>query len=147
MHIQLYDALPPQAAAIRRTVFMEEQGFRDEFDEIDARASHLVLYDRDTPAATGRFYRQPGGDTYIVGRIAVLQPYRGRRLGAAILRTAEQAVRRRQGRRIALHAQVQARPFYEKQGYTAYGPIELEEHCPHIWMCKDLTAGPDDRLT
>ena len=47
MQVYLYDdGLPPQAAAIRRAVFMDEQGFRDEFDEIDPRASHLVLCDR-----------------------------------------------------------------------------------------------------
>lgn len=138
MHMQLYDALPPQAAAIRRAVFMEEQGFQDEFDEIDTYASHLVLYDRETPIATGRFYRKPESDTYIVGRIAVIKPYRGKNIGAALMRAAERAVRQKQGRRIALHAQVQAKPFYEKLGYTAHGAIELEEHCPHIWMYKTI---------
>lgn len=139
MQVYLYDdGLPPQAAAIRRAVFMDEQGFRDEFDEIDPRASHLVLCDREVPIATGRFYRAPGCDTYLVGRIAVVKAYRGKGVGAALLRAAEQAVRQRQGRRIALHAQVQARLFYEKLGYTAYGAVELEEHCPHIWMEKAL---------
>ena len=82
MQVYLYDdGLPPQAAAIRRAVFMDEQGFRDEFDEIDPRASHLVLCDREVPIATGRFYRAPGCDTYLVGRIAWSRPIAGRASG------------------------------------------------------------------
>ena len=39
------DALPEDAAAIRRAVFVEEQGFRaeEEFDANDAVARHIVL--------------------------------------------------------------------------------------------------------
>ena len=32
MEIKVYETLPEDAALIRREVFMEEQGFRDEFD-------------------------------------------------------------------------------------------------------------------
>ena len=35
-----YDALPPEAAAIRQAVFVEEQGFQEEFDAIDRHALH-----------------------------------------------------------------------------------------------------------
>ena len=37
-----------------------------------------------------------------------------------------------------LAAQLQARGFYEKQGYAAFGDVFYEEHCPHVWMCKTL---------
>ena len=39
-----YDALPPEAAAIRQAVFVEEQGFQEEFDAIDRHALHLLLF-------------------------------------------------------------------------------------------------------
>ena len=39
-----YDALPPEAAAIRQAVFVEEQGFQEEFDAIDRHALHPVSY-------------------------------------------------------------------------------------------------------
>ena len=35
----------PDARAIRQSVFVEEQGFEYEFDDIDEIALHLVLYD------------------------------------------------------------------------------------------------------
>lgn len=37
---------------------------------------------------------------------------------------------------VCLHAQVQAKPFYEKLGFKAYGEIDCDEFCPHTWMKK-----------
>ena len=51
MNILIYDTLPDEAAEIRRAVFVEEQGFHNEFDEIDKRAKHIVLYDNNAPWA------------------------------------------------------------------------------------------------
>ena len=42
MEIRVYDELPEEASRIRREVFVEEQGFMEEFDEIDGWANHLV---------------------------------------------------------------------------------------------------------
>ena len=36
--IRIYDELPEEASRIRRVVFVEEQGFMEEFDEIDGWA-------------------------------------------------------------------------------------------------------------
>ena len=46
-----YDALPPEAAAIRQAVFVEEQGFQEEFDAIDRHALHLLLFADGRPVA------------------------------------------------------------------------------------------------
>ena len=35
MFIKIYDEIPQEAKAIRKSVFMKEQGFKDEFDETD----------------------------------------------------------------------------------------------------------------
>ena len=49
----------PDARAIRQSVFVEEQGFEYEFDDIDEIALHLVLYDEnDNPCATGDVYKR-----------------------------------------------------------------------------------------
>ncbi len=40
--------------------------------------------------------------------------------------------------KVILSAQVQAKGFYEKQGYSAVGKEFLEEHCLHIRMCKTV---------
>lgn len=54
------------AAAVRKQVFVVEQGFEEEFDEIDSLAWHVVLYDGDKPIATGRTFLRDG--QFIIGR-------------------------------------------------------------------------------
>ncbi len=139
MNIRVYHTLPGDAVMIREEVFMKEQGFHDEFDETDQTASHIVLYIENIPAATCRFFPgQPQGE-YIVGRIAVRKEYRGHSLGSRVLAAAESEIRMLGGRKVILHAQQQARPFYEKQGYSVYGEPDFDEDCPHIWMQKELS--------
>ena len=135
---KVYDTLPEEAAMIRRAVFMDEQGFVQEFDETDHLARHIVLFDGETPVAVCRFFPGDTPGDYIVGRIAVMKPYRSRGLGAEVLRAAENAAAALHGNTIRLHAQISAKGFYEKQGYQAYGPVEYEEYCPHVWMRKKL---------
>lgn len=142
MHIETYHTLPPEAVAIRENVFMKEQGFQDEFDAIDATATHLVLFDGNDAVGTCRFYSE-GGVT-LIGRIAIIKSHRGSHLGATLLEAAEAAIRNDGGTIVRLHAQCRARPFYEKQGYRAFGEIGLDEGCPHIWMEKVL--GHSDHL-
>lgn len=138
MEAKVFSSLPSEAAKIRRAVFIEEQGFKEEFDETDSRARHLVLYDGEKPVGACRFF---AGDTvgdYIIGRLAVIKDYRGRGAGARLLGEAESAVRREGGKRVLLHAQISAKGFYEKQGYSAFGEADSDEGCPHIWMCRRL---------
>jgi predicted GNAT family N-acyltransferase len=129
----------PQAADIRREVFMEEQGFSNEFDDIDGWAVHLLVLDGEEPVATGRTFstpKEPG--VWHIGRVAVRKPWRGKHLGSLVLQGLERAAADRGGERIVLSAQVQARGFYEKLGYQAHGPEYLDEHCPHVEMTKPL---------
>ncbi|WP_304065105.1 hypothetical protein [Megamonas hypermegale] len=41
---KFFNHLPPEAVSIRQTVFVEEQGFHNKFDDIDERALHLIVY-------------------------------------------------------------------------------------------------------
>ncbi|MDE6686076.1 MAG: GNAT family N-acetyltransferase [Lachnospiraceae bacterium] len=136
MYINTYNHLPKEAQKIRETVFMKEQGFHNEFDEIDSYANHLVLFDENIPIATCRFFRRESCEDYFIGRIAVIKEYRGKNIGAFLLKAAETQIKNIGGKRIFLHAQCRAKEFYEKQGYKSYGEVVLEESCPHIWMCK-----------
>ena len=138
MTVKIYSSLPPEARLIREQVFVKEQGFCEEFDDIDGSAAHLVLFDEEMPVATCRFFLNEEKGAYILGRIAVQKEYRGQNLGAYVLRAAEEEIRKQGGRCISLHAQEGASGFYEKQGYDAYGEIDYEEDCPHIWMSKSL---------
>ncbi len=138
MHGKIYNKLPKEAQEIRDMVFIKEQGFCDEFDEIDAYAKHFVLFDGEIPIATCRFFNRESCEEYYIGRIAVIKEYRGQGIGAYLLRLAEDEVKRTGGKRTFLHAQQRAKGFYEKQGYISYGEADMEENCPHIWMCKEL---------
>lgn len=138
MEVKLYTTLPPESIKIRKLVFVEEQGFKNEFDEIDDYANHIVMYKDNMAIATCRFYKKQNTSCYVLGRIAVLQEYRGQKIGEELLKKVAEIVYRYQGKYIIFHAQIQAQPFYEKQGYLPYGEIEYDEDCPHIWMAKKI---------
>ena len=42
--IKIHNSLPKEAAEIRQKVFVEEQKFENEFDDIDKISLHFVLY-------------------------------------------------------------------------------------------------------
>ena len=82
-----YDALPPEAAAIRQAVFVEEQGFQEEFDAIDRHALHLLLFADGRPVGTLRAFTEDGGTRWHIGRVAVIKSARQLPVpGAAFLR-------------------------------------------------------------
>ena len=49
----------PGARKVRTAVFMEEQGYKNEFDDHDADAVHLCIYDGEEGIATARSYQKP----------------------------------------------------------------------------------------
>lgn len=136
MEIKLFDKLPDEAKNIRITVFVEEQGFNEEFDSVDDIATHIVMYDSEEPIATCRFYIKDG--SYLLGRIAVIREYRGKHIGALLISKAEEEIKKRGGRKTVIHAQTRAKDFYVKQGYTDSGKNDTEEGCPHVWLFKNL---------
>lgn len=124
---------------IREEVFIKEQGFQHEFDEIDASAVHLVIYHNDQPVGCGRIYPDAQTDgTWHLGRLAVLSPYRKDGYGKRILQALELEAKTRGATKIVLSAQIQAKPFYEKCGYTGFGEQYLDEHVAHQDMRKSL---------
>lgn len=140
-YFKTYCTLPEDAVFIRRSVFMEEQGFAEEFDDKDDTAKHIVLYnDENRAVAACRYFPDDKSQFYIVGRIAVLKEFRHNHYGRLLLREAERQIIAAGAKEIRLAAQTQAAGFYKKQGYTTDGEVFLEEHCPHIWMYKKLAA-------
>lgn len=139
MELVTVRCLTPGAKAVREAVFITEQGFQNEFDEIDARAVHVVLYDGGTAAATGRaFPKENGSGTWLLGRIAVRKEYRGQKLGLMVVNALEAEAKKAGADTAELSAQLQAKGFYEKAGYTAQGGVYKDEHCPHVKMTKPL---------
>lgn len=138
MEYKFYNYLPEEAKAIRKAVFVEEQGFHNEFDDIDQRAIHLVLAFNGKWVATARVFADKEVGTYDIGRVCVLKAYRQYHLGSKLMHLIEEKVRELGGKKIILSAQCRVRPFYEKLGYTASGKVYLDEYCEHIHMEKDL---------
>lgn len=127
------------ARLIRQAVFMEEQGFQSEFDDIDDFAFHVVIYVDHEPAATGRtFPKDDEPTTYLIGRVAVLPSFRRKRLGQAVMQMLEEQAKKMGAQTLSLSAQIQAQGFYEKLGYQAVGHSYYDEHCLHINMVKKI---------
>ncbi len=135
MRISVYESLPNDAKEIRKAVFINEQGFQNEFDEIDNEAAHIVMYDEDeVPVATCRVFWDSSMNAYVLGRLAVIEEYRGKNIGSIMLKEAEIYVQKEGGKTLILHAQCRAVDFYKKSGFIEFGNVEDDEGCPHIWM-------------
>lgn len=134
MEFRMYRTLPDGARMIRETVFHQEQGFQNEFDEVDLRARHGLLTEAGSPVGTFRLFAGEEPGVMILGRLAVLKPWRGRKAGSRLVREALAAARACGAGKLRLHAQVRAARFYETLGFTAYGPVEDDEGVPHQWM-------------
>lgn len=136
MDTKMYTALPQEAKDIRIEVFMKEQGFENEFDDIDNISFHIVVFDEEKPIGTCRFFLE--NDHYTIGRVAVLKEYRNQHIGNLLLESAEKEIKKLNGDLIVVHAQVRVSPFYEKQGYIQFGQIDDDEGVPHMWMKKRI---------
>lgn len=131
------------ARCVRERVFMEEQGFANEFDEIDDDPAtvHVTLYADGELVGCARTFPDPDHPEpgrWVFGRLAVLPEYRHGGFGVALLTESERLAREAGATELHLHAQCRVTPFYERAGYEQYGPEELDEHVPHIWMRKAL---------
>ena len=125
--------------ALRRTVFIEEQGVpeAEELDDQDDRAIHLLAWQDGRAVGSARILLD--GDTGKIGRVCVLPRARGTGLGAALIRAALDVLRVQPGiTRAKLGAQTHALGFYEKLGFTAYGPVYDDAGIPHRDMTRDL---------
>ncbi len=139
MYIKIYNLIPDAAREIRTEVFVVEQGFIYEFDEIDNQATHFVLYNEsDIPVGTCRVFKGDEPNIYILGRLAVLKIYRYNGYGKMIVEEAEKYVKSICGECLMLHSQCSKKDFYKNLGYIEFGDVEYEEDCPHIWMKKYL---------
>lgn len=125
--------------ALRRTVFIEEQGVSeaDEMDDKDGEAIHLLATEAGRPVGTARLLQM--GEIGKIGRVCVLKEMRGTGLGAALIRASVDRLRQIDGiTTVKLGAQVHALGFYEKLGFTAFGPVYDDAGIPHQDMALTL---------
>ncbi|PWW24672.1 putative GNAT family N-acyltransferase [Geodermatophilus normandii] len=129
----------PEVVALRTRVFVEEQGVPPEVeqDAADATAVHAVARDGSgRVVATGRLLERDG--RAVIGRMAVDAAVRGRGHGAAVLGELHRQALARGLTEVELHAQVTARGFYERAGYTAVGGEYEEAGIVHVTMRRAL---------
>ena len=122
--------------AIRRAVFIEEQGVPEEleWDGLDEHCRHaLALAAGDVVVGTGRLTPDAR-----IGRMAVARQWRGRGVGSSILQALLEDARTAGYAAVTLHAQVHALPFYGRHGFAVHGPVFLEAGIPHRAMTIQL---------
>jgi len=132
----------PEVAALRHRVFVQEQGVPAELeqDAADATAVHaLSRDDAGRVVAAGRLLPDAAGPgRALIGRMAADAAVRGRGHGSAVLAVLEAEAAARGQQAVELHAQVTARGFYDRAGYTAVGAEYEEAGIVHVTMLKQL---------
>ena len=130
-----WDQLQQDARLIRELVFIVEQNIpeQDEWDDQDAISQHFVVYDRDQPVATARLLQNNS-----VGRVAVIQKYRGQGIGRMIMLDIIRYAQQQPRPFLKLSSQVHAISFYEKLGFVTQGDPYDEWGIPHIEMMMPL---------
>ena len=133
--------LSPASKQIREEVFCREQGYQNEFDEDDKTAVCLVLYLDETPIATGRLLKIDPA-TYQIGRIAVLKPYRGKKVGSYLVEFLCEKAKQLGANKIIAHSQLDKQEFYRKLGFYEIGDgaIDYDEGVPHLYLARDLSS-------
>ena len=137
--------------ALRHDVFVVGQGVPVELerDALDAGADHAAARLDGRLVGTGRLVDGrideqgelvPGtpGAVGTVGRMAVAQDTRGTGTGRALLDLLVARAAERGLPAVELHAQLHARGFYERAGFTPFGEIYLEAGIEHLGMRRDL---------
>jgi predicted GNAT family N-acyltransferase len=138
-----------QALAIRRAVFVQEQGVSEalEIDGRDDEAQHLLALHDDDPVGTLRLRWVEEGRVAKIERVAVLARARGAKVGQTLVETALTLARAAGADAATLHAQTTVQAFYIRLGFVAFGPEFIEDGIPHVAMRLSLrgnTAGDRD---
>ena len=136
-----------QAFAIRRAVFVREQGVSEalEIDGRDDDALHLLaLYDGD-PVGTLRLRWVEGGRVAKIERVAVLPRARRAKVGRRLVEAALAVAVAGGAESARLHAQTTVRAFYATLGFVASGPEFIEDGIPHVAMQLSLRGHAAER--
>jgi predicted GNAT family N-acyltransferase len=129
------------AFRVREIVFQQGQGVPVEIerDAADADALHFLATDPATGAVVGTARAVDKGEGAAkIGRVATLAEWRGRGVGAALMLTVLDTLRRRGFTRAFLDAQTPVLGFYERLGFVAEGDEFHEAGISHRRMTTRL---------
>ncbi|KXS32634.1 MAG: GCN5-related N-acetyltransferase [Candidatus Gallionella acididurans] len=126
----------PLLKSIREAVFIREQGVPAEleWDEFDKSCRHaLALSQRGEAIGCGRMFSNGH-----IGRIAVMQQWRKKKVGTAIVEALLDYARAHDYKEVDVDAQTQALPFYRGFGFAEQGEEFIDAGLPHIKMTLQL---------
>ncbi|GMA62467.1 GNAT family N-acetyltransferase [Alicyclobacillus fastidiosus] len=132
-----------ECLAVRRAVFMEEQGVSEE-EEIDDQdvigvGHHVLVVDGGGRAVATARYKPYDAQTAKIQRVAVLHPYRKYGYGRVVMNAVEQMAARDGFRAAVLDAQCHAEGFYERLGYETISDVPfLDAGILHVRMKKPI---------
>ncbi|MFB6138916.1 MAG: GNAT family N-acetyltransferase [Halosimplex sp.] len=137
------------ALAVRREVFVEEQGVPEdlEMDGRDDDAVHFLAVDDSgtdgaapvggDPVGAARF-REVDPGVGKVERVAVVADRRGEGIGRELMATLEATAAERGVERLVMHAQTDVEAFYARLGYETTSGVFEEAGIDHVEMEKSL---------
>lgn len=124
---------------IREAVFIKEQNVPHELEQDDydwSTAIHFLAHMNEQPVGTARIILKQDETIAKIGRVAVLKEYRGKNIGAEIIKTIEACPLFQTIDRFILESQTHAIPFYNQLGYVAEGDEFMDAGIPHKLMVK-----------
>jgi predicted GNAT family N-acyltransferase len=127
------------AMEVRKKVFQEEQGIKqeDDFDGEDNKTDHTIAYLENIPIATARIkYLNEEKTIAKIQRVAVLKEKRRLGLGLKVMEHIHNYLDEKGVKESKLESQEHAKGFYEKLGYEQKGEAFEEVGIPHVKMEK-----------
>jgi predicted GNAT family N-acyltransferase len=119
---------------IRTEVFVEGQDVpaEIEYDEFENISKHVIVIYRKRTIGCARI--RPVNGKLKLERIAILDEYRGKKLGVKLMNYLVKYCKRKRVKDVYMHAQYYLRRFYEKFGFGEKGKIFYEAGIRHIVM-------------
>jgi len=125
--------------AVRHAVFVAEQGISEslEWDGRDGDCRHVLALAGNNAevVATGRLMADGR-----IGRMAVMQAWRGCGAGRALLQRLQQLALQEGLRQVYVHAQLEVAGFYSRAGFRVDGQPFVAAGIAHVKMTKLLDA-------
>ena len=130
--VELYEIIKS-----RTEVFLLEQNIIcQDLDDTDYDSLHCFFYKNKRAIAYLRAFLSDAY-TVTIGRVLTLEHKKG--LGRQLMeKSIEEIWKHFDVKFLSVHAQTQAKGFYEKMGFEAFGDEFLEEGVPHVTMKKFL---------
>ncbi len=126
------------AFKVRETVFIDEQKVsrREEMDEFEDKATHIVAYYNDEIAGCARIRFLENRSK--LERIAVLPEFRKKGVGRKIVEFLVDYSKKMGAEEAVMHAQINANDFYMKCGFLPRGEEFMEADIRHVEMYMKL---------